>query len=311
MGLKTRAAAILKLIFWALLIYFCLVFLIPKWQSLQLSDRLTTLGASWLAAAAILMVVYYIYVFGLWVLLLRQLGARPKLSLAFRAYALSQLAKYMPGKIVSHGVRAAYTLEADVPPPVVSSSLVWEAMLTLGSAAFIALLTLFTQTSMAIHQASRWLVIAFALGSIAFAAVGSTRLLGSGWKRWVGLLQLRSRPLAAAGLFALYLCGWPIFGLCNWLLANSITSLSFSTLLPLTGALAVSWGLGYVSVFAPAGLGVREGVLYLFVLGIMDEGDAILYVALSRVLGFAVEVLLTAVWGLLSVTPIGGVSPEP
>jgi len=309
-GLKTRLGAILRLIFWVLLSYFCLVFLIPKWQSLQLSDRLTILGAPWLAAASIMMVVYYLYVFGLWLLLLRLLGARPRLSLAFRAFALSQLAKYVPGKIISHGVRAAYTLQANVSPPVVSSSLVWEALLTLGSAAIIALLTLFTQTSMAVHQASRWLVIAFALGSIAFAAVGSTRLLGSGWKRWVGLSQLRTRPVAAVAIFALYLSGWPIYGFGNWLLANSIAPLSASTLLPLTGALAVSWGLGYVSVFAPAGLGVREGVLYLFVLGLMDEGNAMLFVALSRILGFAVEAVLTLVWGFLAVTAIGDGSPE-
>jgi uncharacterized membrane protein YbhN (UPF0104 family) len=59
-------------------------------------------------------------------------------------------------------------------------------------------------------------------------------------------------------------------------------------------AVPASWAIGFVSVFAPAGLGVREAVLYFFVNNRMDQGDLILFVTLSRLLMFGVEVFLTA-----------------
>ena len=43
-------------------------------------------------------------------------------------------------------------------------------------------------------------------------------------------------------------------------------------------AVSTSWALGFVSVFAPAGLGVREAVLYFFVNNWMEQTDAILFV---------------------------------
>jgi len=53
-----------------------------------------------------------------------------------------------------------------------------------------------------------------------------------------------------------------------------------------------------LSVFTPAGLGVREGLLFLFVRGWMGSASAMLFVVLSRLLAFAVEVVLTLVAAL-------------
>ncbi len=55
-----------------------------------------------------------------------------------------------------------------------------------------------------------------------------------------------------------------------------------------------------MSIFAPAGLGVREAVLYFFVNNWMDQADVILFVTLSRLLMFSVELFLTAGFVLYS-----------
>ncbi len=44
------------------LLYFCLTFLIPKWQTLRLSDRVASLGPGWLAAAFALTLLQYLVV---------------------------------------------------------------------------------------------------------------------------------------------------------------------------------------------------------------------------------------------------------
>lgn len=59
-------------------------------------------------------------------------------------------------------------------------------------------------------------------------------------------------------------------------------------------AVSASWALGFISIFAPAGLGVREAVLYFFVNSWMEQADLILFVTLSRLLMFGVEFFLTA-----------------
>ncbi len=304
MTLRSRFAFALKVIFWALLIYFCLAFLIPKWRALELTTRLTALPADWLLAAGLILLLHYLYLFLLWGLLLRRLGTRPRRSLLFRAYALSLLAKYLPGKVVAHGVRARLALQMDLPGPAVSSSLVWEALLVLGSAALFGLFGFFGPSLAPLHQAARWLILVFGLCGAGLLALGASGIAGERWTRWIGLPQLAKQPLWLVALFVVYGVSWLTYGLSHWLLLNAITPFPLDSLLPLSVALAVAWGVGFVSVIAPAGLGIREGVLYVFVAGSLSQGQAILFVTLSRLLGFGVELLITAAWGLLSLTGV-------
>ncbi len=133
-------------------------------------------------------------------------------------------------------------------------------------------------------------------------ALGASGIAGERWTRWIGLPQLARQPLWLVALFVLYGVSWLTYGLSHWLLLNAITPFSIDSLFPLSVALAVAWGVGFVSVIAPAGLGIREGALYLFVAGSLSQGQAILFVTLSRLLGFAVELLITAAWGVISLT---------
>ncbi len=302
MELKSKLGFALKIAFWAVLVYFCLAFLVPKWRSLELTTRLTSLPADWLLAAALVLLSHYLYLFLLWGVLLRRLGARPPMLQLYRAYALSLLAKYMPGKVVAHGVRARLTLQMGLAGPAVSSSLIWEALFVLGSAALFGLLGFFGPTLAPLHEAARWLILIFGLCGAGLLALGASGVVGQRWTRWVGLPQLIGQPLWLVALFLLYGASWLTYGLSHWLLANAITPLPPSAFLPLAVALAVSWGVGFVSIIAPAGLGIREGVLYLFVAGSLPEGQAILFVTLSRLLGFGVELVLTVSWSALSLT---------
>lgn len=292
----------LQLAFWVVLVYFCVAFLSPKWESLRLSEQLAELKPGWLLGAALILIVHYLYFFILWALLLRRLGSRPRLRDLYRAYAVSLLPKYIPGKVVAHGVRARLALGAGVSAPAVASSLIWESLLALGSAALFGILGFFGSTLAPLHQAVRWLILVFGLCGAGLLVIGASGLAGERWTRWIGLPQLAAQPVWVLSLFLLYGAGWLTYGLSHWLLANAITPLPLASFLPLAVALAVAWGVGFVSVIAPAGLGIREGVLYVFVAGSLSQGQAILFVTLSRLLGFGVELLITAAWGVISLT---------
>lgn len=80
----------------------------------------------------------------------------------------------------------------------------------------------------------------------------------------------------------------------HWALAQAIQPLPLEAVVPLGVALAISWGVGALSVFAPAGLGVKDAVLYVSVRGLLGDQNALIFAALSRTLSVAVEIMITA-----------------
>jgi hypothetical protein len=89
---------------------------------------------------------------------------------------------------------------------------------------------------------------------------------------------------------------WVLFGLSLWVLFPE-TDLN---LIGLTlGTFSISWAAGYVTVFAPGGIGIRE-ILLTTLLGVVFSIDRIVaYAAVHRLLWTAAEVALGLASGLL------------
>ncbi len=300
--LRSRLTAILRLLFWAALVFFVFDYFWPTWQSLQLSQRLTAIAAGPLLGALSLTIGHYLAVFAVWFLLLRLLEVRISLKLAYKAFALSLLPKYVPGRIVAHGVRAGHLLAAKVPGASITSSIVLEAVLGLGSAAVISTIALFYEPANPVGDALRWVVLAVLLVFAVYVGIGILPLSRGRWREWIGSRHFKRRPGQFLGLLGLASAVWLIPMAAHWFLANSFTRLPLAALPALLVAVAVSWAAGVISVVAPAGIGVREGVLYLFASNWFDQADALLFVTLSRLTLLAVEVLLTAAWGVIGLT---------
>ena len=65
-------------------------------------------------------------------------------------------------------------------------------------------------------------------------------------------------------MFFLYLICWFIFGFGLWLFSNALTPVEIQLYIPMTAILAAAVAIGFLALFAPGGLGVREGVIALF-----------------------------------------------
>lgn len=287
---KQFLLTLVKVTFLALLVYFCLQFFIPRWQALQLSDRLGTLSGLWIVAAAIFAAAFYILGLLIWIMILRNLGSQPSLHMTARAYVLSLLAKYIPGNVAAHGVRTQLAMSAGVPVLILMQSFLLEAIFAIGTAAVISIPgTMYFFPNVA-DRFFTWVIALIALVLVGIAAARRSRLATvkgfrlSGPGGWTDYLKIG----------VLYFLVWLASGAAHWCLANAINVHSIARLPHLIVAVPVSWVLGFVSIFAPAGLGVREAVLYFFVNNWMDQADVILFVTLSRLLMFSVEVFLTA-----------------
>jgi len=286
---KQILTTLIKVTFLGFLFYFCLQFFIPRWESLQLSDRLGTLSWPWIAAAVVFTLAYYVLGFSIWTIFLHNLGSRPNLYMIARAYVCSLLPKYIPGNVAAHGLRTHLAAQAGVPILVSMKSFVLEASFALGTAAAVSVPGAVYYHLVIMDRLFNWLVAAVVLVLIVILAAKRFKL------KTINELGLTAphRLRAYFNVFLLYLLVWFVSGVAHWCLANALSVYSVSNLPPLTVAVSASWALGFISIFAPAGLGVREAVLYFFVSNWMQQADVILFVTLSRLLMFGVEVFLT------------------
>jgi len=91
-----------------------------------------------------------------------------------------------------------------------------------------------------------------------------------------------------------------LFGLGLFCLINSITYMSWQNLLGIIGIYVLAMVLGLVAFFAPSGLGIREGVLVLFLQFYFPLNIAILISLLARIWASVGDVVLAGSFYVLN-----------
>ncbi len=97
-----------------------------------------------------------------------------------------------------------------------------------------------------------------------------------------------------AGLrwLVLYVVNWGIYATAFWLLYLSFGD--WQTFLQVGPAFAAAYVAGYIAVFAPAGAGIREGVLVVLLQPIMAREAAVVLAVIARLWTTAVELIPAA-----------------
>ncbi|MDQ3137250.1 MAG: hypothetical protein M3Q93_06655 [Gemmatimonadota bacterium] len=145
----------------------------------------------------------------------------------------SQMAKYLPGNFGHHLARSALTLRAGVPVHAVAATMAMEALWTAA--------------------------VAVSLGSLGLGLSGhppALLLAGAAGVITLGVVAVRQR--APAGVYGL---NFLVLGLALFLVARALAQPSLMSLPAFVGSFAIAWVAGFVVPGAPAGLGVREGLL--------------------------------------------------
>ncbi|MBN2495507.1 MAG: flippase-like domain-containing protein [Deltaproteobacteria bacterium] len=107
-------------------------------------------------------------------------------------------------------------------------------------------------------------------------------------------IPLRLRHTALLGLG--YAANYALLALAFWLFATSLHPVELHTAPYLGGAFLLAGLAGALSLFAPAGLGVRDGLLMLALFSLMPEGVAAAVVLASRVWTTTAELGAAAAW---------------
>jgi uncharacterized membrane protein YbhN (UPF0104 family) len=92
-----------------------------------------------------------------------------------------------------------------------------------------------------------------------------------------------------------FMVSWSVYGLAFNIFIRSLTPFSWSLAPFLGSAFAFSYIIGFLSVFVPGGLGVREGILVFYLSSYFPLPVATLIALLSRLWMTAAEILCLAV----------------
>ncbi|WP_322081996.1 hypothetical protein [Burkholderia sp. BCC1972] len=212
-----------------------------------------------------------------WRQLLAHHGVARSRTWAIRTYGVSQLAKYTPGNIFHLAGRQAISIAAGIPAWPVAKSIGWELAVIASTAVPFALLA----------APLRWPAIGVEPAVTAFAVVLAIAVWGIG-TRWsprvAQAVSLHATFLLVAGL---------IFSL---LLAITSQHAKIDThggafWLPVCGAYVIAWFAGLVTPGAPAGVGVREAVLYGLMHGVVGQADLITAIVFGRMVTVAGDLL--------------------
>jgi uncharacterized membrane protein YbhN (UPF0104 family) len=245
----------------------------------------------------------YLARFAAWTRLASLFGLRAPVRKAGRAYFLSILGRYIPGKLGLALIR----IEAYRPHPPERVALATGTELVTALSA--ALMLMLAGIASAPSSFPFWLRLAAPAGMVATLAVLSPPVL----HRAAGLvfrLTGRERPeklpgfARMFGLTALYIFPGLLQGLGLYALLLSLGPVQPGSYLAVTGAYYAAGLAGMLAVFAPGGLGVREGILMLVLPLIVPKESAIVAALLLRLIMMGAELLLAGIWSALA--PRGG-----
>lgn len=246
---------------------------------------------------------YFIQIWA-WYLITLKLKIALSPSDTLKSWFYSQLGKYLPGKVWLLLSRFYFYESRGKSKKSISVALYFE-MVTIMVAAglvFLAALIFFREIWLFYSwKQSGWLILLFLLGFVSLHPRVLQKILN-----WT-LVQFKREPVSLSIsysdiLWILFVCivSWVIGGVGFYLFVDSVYPVAPQYILFLTGALAISSTLGLVAIFAPSGLGVREGALVYLLSFVMATPVAVIISILTRIWMTLIEIGLIGMVYLIS-----------
>ncbi len=217
---------------------------------------------------------------GLWGVLIRLLGGRVSWRETLRIYFLSSLPRYIPGSVWGYVGRTYLIEQQGVRRAVAVLSTLVEVGLFVGSGLTMGLFYWLQPGAAGLVGAAIALAMVIGL-TIAPLAVNREQRF-----------QVLVLIVATATVMG-YMIFWAIYGLSIMALIHALVPIiSGAEIVSILSGFAVAWLAGFLAVFVPGGLGVREAGIALILEPITGSVVAIFTAILSRLINLGVDALL-------------------
>ncbi len=230
--------------------------------------------------------VYTITVFNYYYLL-RKMGIEAGLKAVTKARIITDIAGYIPGKVWTLLGRFYYLQKHGISKMEISISTLLEFLLMLVSGALFAVIIVLL-SGMNQSALDPYYYVLLAAIPVLFVAVHPKIILFAARKLENTLnipnarINLRYKDIAH--IILLYIPYWILSGLTVFFLIRSIYPAPLALLPQVAGIFAISWVISLITLIAPAGLGVREGILSLLLSVYIPLPIAIIASVLLRII---------------------------
>jgi len=300
---KKLLLVLLKLILFAVVFYFIYLQFRANWDDIKTYDwQINSFGLLMLSIACALFALFLFA--STWGMVVKGFGHRISLPAAFKISYLSNLGRYVPGKIWQLFGIIYVARQYGLSPEKATASFLISQLFTTVSAFLILAISTQIEPAIIIDQ-------------IAFMGKGSAHLFTFVmvllslmviiWPNKIlsvtnYILRRFSRPelafsidkKVAPAIFLGYCVAWIFYGAALWMFIKSIVSETDIGIVPSVGIFAGSYQIGYLALFAPGGIGPRELVMGQMLLPFLP-GVAPMIAILSRIWTTIIEILATVI----------------
>lgn len=242
-----------------------------------------------------------------WHLVTQAQGERISFFKNFEIWMISNFARYLPGGVWQYPGRILLLSKLGVSKTSAITCLVLESLFVSFTGLLLIFLMFISGSLNLSFESIRFLVLVGLSLTILFFLISSKKFMTKASRLFVSLtgkdweiknvsIPFSKIPILVFAYFLVFL--FPSVML--FIIAKAVTPISLSILPVLVGAYAASWLVGYVTFFAPAGIGVREVSLAGFLSLYMPFSvAAVLVIALriallaSEAVGFGLAVLIS------------------
>jgi uncharacterized membrane protein YbhN (UPF0104 family) len=246
---------------------------------------------------------YFIQI-GAWFLITRKLGIALPFMETLESWLYSQLGKYLPGKVWLLLGRFYLYESKGKSKKAISIALYFEVATVMIAAVLVFLAGLIFLRWTRPFQAGRaleWLIL-----PVFFILISLHPRVLEKMVNWI-LVRLKREPISLSIsyrdiLWILVICilAWVVGGGGFYLFVTSLFPVPANHVLFLTASLAISSTLGLIALFAPGGLGIREGVLVYLLSALMPGSIAVIVSVLTRIWMTVIEMILIGVVYLIA-----------
>jgi len=265
------------------IVWYAIAALRGQWK--DAGERLQTLRPEWgwIAAATILVLATFILLIETWRRIIVSSGQVLSFADAARIWFVSNLGKYVPGKVWSIAAMTMMARENNVSPAVAAGSSVLIQLVTVAAGIGVVLVTgaqAVDHPSLALGIA---VVILAALASLPAAMPKLGRIAASLTGRDISLPRI---PAAVVWMcIASSILSWIAYGISFQLFVRGILGSAAGATSSYIAVYAASYIIGFLALFAPGGAVVRESAIVTGMLrfGLSGQADALAIAVASRV----------------------------
>lgn len=293
---KSILLRILKVVLGSAAVFFIARALATSWPSVVSS--IGVIGWAPLLGGFALLLISTLLQLVAWIMTLRSYGApRIPIKHAAATYTVSQIAKYVPGSIWPAVIQSQFGKRYDVKPSTMYASFTIQLASSVAVAALLSPAVWFGSSSNWIRTVS---VLTFLGGALLLVVVFRQDVAHVLASRFTVFRRLQVPNVVDDGA----LLRATVAILLSWLAAGTqvaVVSIPMGASVRdfpfIVGSNALSWVVGLMIVFLPAGAGAREGVIVLTLGALVGNTEALTIAVLSRFVQVVVDIFLSMLLG--------------